>query len=156
MVTDDKNLDGGLRVILKNKIMKSIFLIITIVSCLSLKKPEIKNTSTTTNLGLQELLMSKEWAGIGLEDTTVWKFTETEKLYYIKGVLELTTKYYISKTSCYEKSYNASLLGKESDGNYLVTESGSCESVVIENNDKIVFHHLHESAAPTFTLIAKK
>lgn len=136
-----------------NLIMKSIFTLIIITISFFLSPSEEINLDDTTDL--QTLLMSKDWIIPDEEGDYVFKYTDTEELYYIDGKLADRTKYYISQTSCSGVSFNQSLVGVRNNGNYLTTEDGNCESVVIENENKIVFYHLHESAALTFTLIAK-
>ena len=137
----------------KITIMKQILLAILFISCVSLKKVDNENTAI---LDLQTLLMSKDWGLIGddKEDTTI-KYTKTEEVFYYKGKISSKRKYYISKTSCDGKTYDSSKLSSETNGNYFMAEDSDCESVVIENDNKIIFHHLYDAGAPTFTIIAK-
>ncbi len=140
------------------KYLKNVLFIVIAISLLSVKQDLQNSTNklmaTTTNL--QQLLMSKEWKALNAEDSS-WRFTETEMLFYDQGELSVRTKYYITNTSCYqvENPYNPSLLGTKTHGDYIVDEDGRCEAVEIVDNNKIIFYHLHESAAPTFILVAK-
>lgn len=136
--------------------MKKIsILLIALLSLLGLLGFTEKTLNNVNSEDLQTLLMSKEWKNEGAEDGLSCKFTATEREIYFEGKFVGKSKYYISKTNCYQKPIDLNKIGKETNGEYFITHLG-CNRVEITNSNKIKFHHLDDdSPSPYHVLVVK-
>jgi len=128
----------------------SLLMIVTF-ACVGAKKISAEAVALTP----QQLLKSKKWNIRGKSLDLYFEYTNNEEILHINGQMAEKSKYYISNTNCFEKSFDASKVGQTNNGKFLVTPD-ACYYITVVSNTVIQISYLSHENPMTTTLIAKE